>query len=100
MMWPRCRTPWSSGQSFGDLFGPGVAELRSISTRPVHISETGAPEAAGGDKAAWISEMWTWLDAHPEVRGLTWFSLLKEADWRVDSSEAALAAWGAGARVF
>ena len=92
--------PWSSWQSFGDVFGPGVAELRSISTRPIHISETGAPEAAGGDKAAWITDMWAWLDAHPKVRGLTWFSILKEADWRVDSSEAALAAWGAGARVF
>jgi hypothetical protein len=92
--------PWSSWQSFGDLFGPGVAELQSISTRPIHINETGAPEAGGGDKAAWITDMWAWLDAHPEVRGLTWFSILKETDWRVDSSEAALAAWGAGARVF
>lgn len=69
---------WSSWQSFGDLFGPGVAELRSISTRPIHVSETGAPE----------------------VRGVTWFSFLKEADWRIDSSEASLGAWGAGARVF
>jgi Glycosyl hydrolase family 26 len=91
---------WSSWQSFGDLFGPGVAELRSISTRPVHVSETGAPEAAGGDKAAWIADMWAWLDAHPEVRGVTWFSFLKEADWRIDSSEASLGAWGAGARAF
>jgi hypothetical protein len=92
--------PWSSWQSFGDLFGPGVAELQTISTRPVHVSETGAPEGAGGDKAAWTTEAWAWLDAHPEVRGVTWFSFLKEADWRVDSSEASLAAWGAGACVF
>ena len=91
---------WSSWQSFGDLFGPGVAELRSLSTRPVHVSETGAPEAAGGDKAAWIADMWAWLDEHPEVRGVTWFSFLKEADWRIDSSETSLGAWGVGARVF
>lgn len=91
---------WSSWQSFGDLFGPGVAELQSLSTRPVHVNETAAPEGAGGDKAAWIADMWAWLDTHPEVRGLTWFSLLKEADWRIDSSEASLAAWGAGARTF
>jgi len=92
--------PWSTWQSFGDVFGPGVSELRSITTRPVHVDETAAPEGAGGDKAAWITDMWAWLDAHPEVRGVTWFSLLKEADWRIDSSDAALAAWGAGARVF
>ena len=91
---------WSAWQSFGDVFGPGVAELRSISARPVHVDETAAPEGAGGDKAAWTTDMWAWLDAHPEVRGVTWFSLLKEADWRIDSSEASLAAWGAGARVF
>ena len=92
--------PWSSWQSFGDVFGPGVAELRAVSTRPVHVDETGAPEAGGGDKAAWIADMWAWLDGHPEVRGVTWFSLLKEADWRIDSSDASLAAWGRGAAVF
>ncbi|KRE98693.1 hypothetical protein ASG88_16715 [Nocardioides sp. Soil777] len=91
---------WSTWQSFGEVFGPGVAELRSVSSRPVHVNETAAPEAGGGDKAAWIADMWAWLDAHPEVRGVTWFSLLKEADWRIDSSDASLEAWGAGARVF
>ena len=90
--------PWSTWQSFGEVFGPGVAELRSLTTRPIHVSETGAPEGAGGDKAAWTTDAWAWLDAHPEVRGVTWFSFLKEADWRVDSSDAGLAAWGAGAR--
>jgi hypothetical protein len=88
---------WSTWQSFGEVFGPGVAELDALSTRPIHVTETGAPEAAGGDKAAWIADMWAWLDAHPEVSGLTWFSLAKEADWRVDSSEASLAAYAAGA---
>ena len=91
---------WSSWQSFGDLFGPGVGALGSLTSRPVHINETAAPEGAGGDKAAWIADMWAWLDAHPEVRGVTWFSLLKEADWRIDSSAASLEAWGAGARRF
>jgi hypothetical protein len=90
--------PWSSWQSFGELFGPGVAELRSVASRPVHVDETAAPEGSGGDKAAWIAGMWKWLDDHPEVRGVTWFSLHKEVDWRVDSSSEALAAWGRGAR--
>lgn len=92
--------PWSSWQSFGDLFGPGVAELRSVSSRPVHVDETAAPEGAGGDKATWIAGMWEWLDAHPEVRGVTWFSLHKEVDWRLDSSAVAREAWGTGARRF
>lgn len=91
---------WSTWQSFGEVFAPGVAELGSITTRPVHITETASPEAAEGDKAAWTADMWAWLDAHPQVRGVTWFSLLKEADWRIDSSESSLSAWGEGARVF
>ena len=91
---------WSSWQSFAEVFGPGVAELQALTTRPIHVSETGTPEAAGGDKPAWFSDMWAWLAVHPEVRGVTYFSFAKEADWRVDSSEAALASWGAGARTF
>ncbi len=90
---------WSTWQSFGEVFGAGVAELGSLSTRPIHVTETAAPEGAGGDKAAWIADMYAWLDAHPEVRGVTWFSLLKEADWRIDSSPESLAAWGEGSRV-
>ena len=41
--------------------------------------------------------MWAPGSRHPEVRGLTWFDYAKETDWRIDSSEASLAAWGAGA---
>jgi hypothetical protein len=64
------------------------------------VNTNGPGDHAGGDKAAWIADVWAWLDVHPEVRGVTWFSLLKEADWRTDSSEASLAAWGDGARRF
>lgn len=91
---------WSTWQSFGELFGPGLAQLRAVSRRPLHVDETAAPSRSGGDKAAWIANMWDWLDAHPEVRGVTWFSLRKEVDWRVDSSRSALRAWGRGARRF
>ena len=82
------------------MFGPGVAELRALTARPIHLTETAAPEGAGGDKAVWIADMWTWLDANPDIRGLTWFSLRKEADWRIDSSPASLATYGQGARQF
>ncbi|GAB3021891.1 hypothetical protein GCM10011376_20920 [Nocardioides flavus (ex Wang et al. 2016)] len=92
--------PWSTWQSFGDLVGPGVAELRAISSRPVNVDETAAPARGGGDKAAWIAGMWDWLAAHREVRGVTWFSLRKEVDWRVDSSRRTLAVWARGARRF
>ncbi len=90
---------WSSWQSFGDLFGPGLAQLRALSTRPVHVAETGSTEL-GGDKGAWITDMFAYLDQHPEVRGVTWFDFAKETDWRIQSSDASLAAFRAGIGAF
>ena len=91
--------PWSTWQSPAELFGPGVAELTALTAKPIHLEETASSEL-GGDKAAWISDLWTWLGQHPEVRGLTWFSLAKETDWRIDSSAGTLAAYAAGASAF
>jgi beta-mannanase len=86
---------WSRWQSFGDIFGPGVAQLAALSTKPIYIGETASTEL-GGDKAAWISDMWAWLAQHPAVRGLTWFDFDKETDWRLDSSPSSLQAFRAG----
>jgi len=33
---------------------------------------------------------------YPNVRGIIWFDVNKETDWRVASGPAALAAWHAG----
>jgi hypothetical protein len=90
---------WSTWMSPAEVLDAGLTELRIISERPIYLSEIGSAEA-GGDKAAWVRDLWAYLDAHPDVRGLTWFSLRKETDWRLDSSRAALRAYAAGARVF
>jgi hypothetical protein len=90
---------WSSWQSFADVFSPGLVDLAQLTTKPVYIAETASPEV-GGDKAAWIRDMWAFLAAHPEVRGITWFSFAKEADWRIDSSQASLDAFAAGMSSF
>lgn len=87
--------PWSTWQSFAEIFAPGLAQLRALTARPVYIGETGCPEI-GGDKAAWVSDMFATLRAHPEIRGLTWFDFDKETDWRLDSSAPTLAAFRAG----
>ena len=90
---------WSTWQSFEQVFGPGLAEVDALSTRPLYISETATPEV-GGDKAAWIRDMWSFLAAHPEVRGLTWFDFVKETDWRIDSSAESLTAFRDGMSTF
>ncbi|MGZ4448082.1 MAG: glycoside hydrolase family 26 protein [Nocardioides sp.] len=91
--------PWSTWQSFADVFSPGLAQLAALTTKPVYIAETACPEV-GGDKAAWIRDMWSTLAVHPEVRGITWFDYDKETDWRIDSSPASLDAFATGMRSF
>lgn len=86
---------WSAWTPFWDVFGPGVAQLQSLTTRPIWLGEVASAET-GGDKAAWIDDMFATLAAHPEVRGFTWFNFNKETDWRLDSSPAARDAYAIG----
>lgn len=97
--WPFGGQPWNT---FRGVFRAGVEELTALTARPITIGETGCPEV-GGDKASWIRGMWDQLAAWPRVRGVLWFQFVKQeggmrtpADWRVDSSPAALAAFRTG----
>lgn len=58
------------------------------------ISEVGSAEQ-GGNKAAWISDFFSRLAARPEIRGVIWFNHDKEADWRIQSSDASRIAYAA-----
>lgn len=77
---------------FYDVVAQGLAELGTLTSLPVHVSETATPEGAP-DKAAWIRDMFTTLRADPRLAGVTWFHHRKELDWRIDSSPAALEAF-------
>lgn len=77
---------WSAWISPQDLFGPGIAQLRSLAPGvPILIAETASSEA-GGDKAAWNSALVSYLAAQPDVKGFVWFDIQKETDWRINSS--------------
>jgi mannan endo-1,4-beta-mannosidase len=65
--------------------------------KPIEISEVASTEA-GGDKAAWIREMFAEVRRHPAIRSLIWFNVRKETDWRISSSPAAQRAFAAGVR--
>lgn len=90
---------WSSWQSAEQVFGPGLAEISTFTSRPFFIGEVGSAEQ-GGDKGAWLRDMWAWLDRTPAVRGLTWFHFDKEADWRIWSSPGSFEAFRAGYAAF
>ncbi|MHA7302198.1 glycosyl hydrolase [Pseudarthrobacter sp. MDT1-22] len=77
---------WSGWISPQDLFAPGIAQLRTLAPGvPILISETASSEA-GGNKAAWNTELVSYLAAQPDVVGFVWFHLQKETDWRINSS--------------
>ncbi len=75
-------------QAPADLFGPGLEELRALAPgMPVLVAEVGCAEA-GGDKAAWITDLVAWLDDQADVEAFVWFDHDKETDWRLASSPA------------
>ena len=60
--------------------------------KPVILAEFASAEV-GGDKAAWIEDAFARIGTQYDFVGFLWFNINKKADWRVDSSPAALAAF-------
>lgn len=79
-------------QTFHDVFVNIYPKLAS-KNKPILIGEMASAEV-GGDKAAWIAGMIPTLKADfPLIKGLVWFDVNKETDWRISSSEASEAAF-------
>ena len=88
---------WSSWQSFTQIFTPAYNAL-SISSKPLFIPEFSCSEH-GGNKAQWITDMFIDVPVKfPRIFALMWFNQSKsaEADWAVNTSDAALNAWKDG----
>lgn len=80
---------------FDTLFGPTLAEIRAIDDRPVLITETSSTEV-GGYKAGWVADFLATVAVRDDISGFVWFDVIKETNWRVDSSPEAQAAFLAG----
>lgn len=78
--------------SFADVFFPSIADIESISHRPVMLAEVGCTEV-GGSKAAWITDMFAQLKNRPDIQAFIWFDMNKETDWRIVSSSTSAAAF-------
>jgi hypothetical protein len=79
---------WSSWQLPASLFGPHLAQLRTIAPgKPIIITETASTEA-GGSKPDWNTALVSYLRAQADVSGFVWFDFNKETDWRIDSTTA------------
>ena len=93
---------WGGGyQAFDAVFNAAGADNmltdleRRFPGKPIIIGEFASQEAAGFDKGRWIEQAFATMRRHPRVVGAVWFNTRKEADWRIDSSANALAAFRA-----
>lgn len=98
--WGDTPQPWgvAGWETFTGIFQHTYDELLALSSRPVIISETASAEL-GGDKAAWITSAYLTEipEDFPEIVAVVWFNVLKETDWRIDSSVESLRAFVAAA---
>ncbi|HYP90616.1 MAG TPA: glycosyl hydrolase [Polyangiaceae bacterium] len=79
-------------QSFQTVFKNIYPKL-AAKNKPIMIGEMASAEV-GGDKAAWIAQIIPTLKtSFPLIKGLVWFDVDKETDWRISSSTASEAAF-------
>jgi beta-mannanase len=84
--------------SFAQGCGQTIDRLHALEPAlPIQLAETATSEK-GGSKAQWIRQMWAYLAARPYVTSMIWFNVVKETNWRIDSSPSAERAFAAGAR--
>jgi hypothetical protein len=83
---------WSEWVDPDELFDPTFATLRALAPEvPLMLGEVASSEL-GGDKAAWIDDLFTWMRAQDDLEAFVWFDLDKGTDWRLTSSLDAAAA--------
>lgn len=84
------RTTW---QTFDQIFQPVYNYLTQQYSKPIIISETASAEQ-GGNKPEWIQNMFASMTTKmPQVQEIIWFDLIKETDWRINSTPASFSSF-------
>ena len=74
-------TRWTTVE---ETMGGALNEARGFAPeKPFLISQT-ASSSFGGDKEAWIREMFSYLAADPNAVGFIYFNIHKEQDWSIN----------------
>jgi beta-mannanase len=92
---------WSRWQSFGEIFSASYSRMLALAPgKPVFIAEVGCAES-GGSKADWIRDAFRQVVSHfKQIKGIVWFHIDKECDWRLDSSAESLGAFKEQQKLF
>jgi mannan endo-1,4-beta-mannosidase len=77
-----------SSTTFAALFGPTIVTLRTLTSDPMIIAETGAALAAG--QPGRIADLFAGIRAYG-LLGFTWFDAIGKQDWRLTGPAAAAA---------
>ena len=84
---------WSKWRSFSEIFAPPYNFLVNTYNKPIMIAETASAEI-GGNKPEWVNDMFFQLNTNfTKIDEIVWFSILKEADWRINSTDSSLNAF-------
>jgi hypothetical protein len=68
-------------QSFSEIFKDAYDRLAALGSEPIWLAEVGcAPQ--GGDKSAWVKDMWATAKTWSRLDAIVWFDQNKEEDWR------------------
>jgi hypothetical protein len=90
-------TPQFGGwQTFSQVFMPAYHRLRALGPQPIWLAEVGTT-ADGGDKAAWIRDMFAHARTMDRLAAIVWFNENKERDWRAAPTPEIAAAFAPGA---
>jgi Glycosyl hydrolase family 26 len=94
--WGTTQQSWgvAGWETFTEVFRPTYTQVELLTNKPVVVAETASAEE-GGDKAAWITSAFLseLPEQFPNIRSVVWFNVLKETDWRIDSSLESLRAF-------
>src|ERR1700761_1047793 len=84
---------YGPSQTFGSVFASTIHAVRTLTSAPVLIAETGA--APGTGKPAKVAELFAGVRSYG-LLGFVWFDKVTDRDWRISNDPAAIAALRAG----
>ena len=94
--WGSAKPEWGGWQSFSQIFSSVYKRLSALGPQPIWIAEVGCAPA-GGDKAAWIRDMFAQAGKMDRLKAIAWFNVNKELDWRAAPTSAIARAFAPGA---
>jgi len=93
--WGVTKPQFGGWRSFGKTFRKPYRRLSRLGPQPIWIAEVGSG-TEGGDKAAWLRDMFRTAQTMRRLRALVWMDAIdpQEGDWRIRSPANVAAAFG------